>query len=187
MKKLKCVIVGDGAVGKTSLLVTFQTNNFPKDYVPTIFDNYSCSIIVDDKPVNLCLWDTAGQEEYDRLRTLSYPETDVFIITFSVINEGSFENVKAKWISEVTHFCPSTPVILVGTKTDLRNNLAVVKKQSGSDVVITKEQGIQMAKDIHAVNYLECSALTQEGLKNVFEEAVRAARSHKKKSKCIIL
>lgn len=148
--------------------------------------------MVDGKPINLGLWDTAGQEDYDRLRPLSYPQTDVFLICFSLVNPASFENVRAKWYPEVRHHCPSTPIILVGTKLDLREDKETIDKLKEKKLTaITYPQGLSMAKEIGAVKYLECSALTQKGLKIVFDEAIRAVLCPvlpvKPKRKCTII
>jgi len=174
MQAIKCVVVGDGAVGKTCMLMSFSNNTFPQEYVPTVFDNYNTAIMVDDTPYNLGLWDTAGQEEYDRLRALCYPQTDVFLMCFSLISPSSFENIKIRWFPELQHHCPGTPCLLVGTKLDLRDDAAVIEglKNQGLST-ITKEQGESLCKELGASGYVECSALTQKGLKQVFDEGAR--------------
>ncbi|KAJ3204465.1 Rho GTPase protein rac1 [Entophlyctis luteolus] len=150
--------------------------------------------MVDGKPINLGLWDTAGQEDYDRLRPLSYPQTDVFLVCFSLVNPSSFENVKAKWYPEISHHAPNTPMILVGTKLDLREDRETLERLRDRRMApISFQQGMQMCKEIGAVKYLECSALTQKGLKNVFDDAIRAvfapppARKKKDSGGCVVL
>jgi len=176
VKAIKCVVVGDGAVGKTCLLISYTTNKFPGEYVPTVFDNYAVTVMIAGEPHTLGLFDTAGQEDYDRLRPLSYPQTDVFLVCFSIVNPASFENVKEKWVPEITHHMANTPFLLVGTQMDLRNDQKTIQKLAkNKQKPIDTERAEKHAKDLKAVKYVECSALTQEGLKNVFDEAIIAA------------
>jgi Ras-related C3 botulinum toxin substrate 1 len=192
MKSIKCVIVGDGSIGKTSMLISYCTNSFPEEYIPTVFDNYSVNVMVDGETINLNLWDTAGQEDYDRIRYLSYPYTDVVIICFNITYPPSFNNVSNKWFPEINHFCPKVPIVLVGTKSDERyNNKTLELLYSKNMNIISYEQGMMKAKEINAVKYLECSAKTQNGLKEVFDQAIKSSlikiNIKKKKKKCNII
>jgi len=174
-QSIKCVIVGDGAVGKTCLLISYTSGAFPSEYVPTIFDNYRANVTVDGNCVSLGLWDTAGQEDYDRLRPLSYPGSDVALICFAVNSKHSLENVSTKWYPEIRQHIAGTPIILVGTKGDLKN-----QPENKSEIV--SQADIDAAtKRIQAIKYIECSALQVQTLVPVFEEAIRAALAKNKR------
>lgn len=135
-KGIKCVVVGDGAVGKTCLLMSYTTNTFPQDYIPSCNDHYWLPVMVDSKKINLDLCDILrthqmdedGREFYTRVRTSYYSMTDVFLICFSVVSPTSFENVSTRWIPELRHHVPNAPIILVGTQTDLREDPIIVSR-----------------------------------------------------------
>ncbi|PHT49948.1 Rac-like GTP-binding protein RHO1 [Capsicum baccatum] len=183
---IKCVTVGDGAVGKTCLLISYTSNTFPTDYVPTVFDNFSANVVVNGATVNLGLWDTAGQEDYNRLRPLSYRGADVFILAFSLISKASYENVSKKWIPELKHYAPGVPIVLVGTKLDLRDDKQFFVDHPGA-VPITTAQGEELRKTIGAPSYVECSSKTQQNVKAVFDAAIKVVlqppKTKKKKGK----
>ncbi|TDL19246.1 small GTPase-binding protein [Rickenella mellea] len=183
----KLVIVGDGACGKTCLLTVFTRGTFPEDYVPTVFESYVADVEIDGKHVELALWDTAGQEDYDRLRPLSYTNTHVMLVCFAIDSPDSLDNVREKWHSEVSHFCAGVPVILVGCKKDLRRDPETIEElRKTSQWVVSPEEGMAVAHKIYANHYLECSARTGEGVREVFQYATRAAllQPSKKSKKC---
>ncbi|KAH9001986.1 ras family-domain-containing protein [Lactarius hatsudake] len=153
----KLVIVGDGACGKTSLLCSFALGEFPKEYV-TIFENYVAEIRLDGKAVQLALWDTAGQEEYERLRPLSYSKSHVILIAFAIDTPDSLDNVTVKWIEEVRSIC------------DLRPS-----NDPNNGRFVSRAQAERVAQSIGARAYKECSALKIEGVDDVFEAATRAS------------
>lgn len=154
----------------------YATNILPGEYIPTVFDGYSVNVVVDEKPVTLGLWDTTGQEDYDTLRSMSYTQTDVFLICFSVEDFISFKNVTAKWYPEVRKYCPNTPVILVGTYSDSRVDPKAVDrvKKRYNRGPITYDEGLTKSKEISAKCYRECDARSGKGLSVVFDKAVRA-------------
>uniref|UniRef100_A0A3Q4G4M5 Cell division cycle 42 n=1 Tax=Neolamprologus brichardi TaxID=32507 RepID=A0A3Q4G4M5_NEOBR len=172
MQTIKCVVVGDGAVGKTCLLISYTTNKFPSEYVPTV--NYKLVHAITRHHGGELEFIMLGQEDYDRLRPLSYPQTDVFLVCFSVVSPSSFENVREKWVPEISHHCPRTPFLLVGTQVDLRDDSNTLEKLAkNKQRALSCESGEKLARELKAVKYVECSALTQVRreveLKLVFE------------------
>ena len=190
MESVKIVSIGDGSTGKTCLLIKLTQNTFPRDYVPTVFDNYAAQMSIPIKGkqrlFNLNLWDTAGQEEYDTLRPLSYPGTDIFLLFFSIDKPDSFENITAKWVDEVNKHKASYPgakLFVVGTKTDLRTDEGTIAKlKAKGQHPITYKEGVELAKKIGAQKYVECSAKT-ENLKVVLIEIIQEYFESKSKVK----
>jgi len=176
---LKLVVVGDGAVGKTSLLYVYNNGEFPEKYVPTVFENVAKNVTYKEKSVTLRLYDTAGQEEYDRLRPLSYPGTNIVLLCFSVASHSTFDSISSKWAPEVRHYLPRTPTILVGLKTDIRDGGEDVKRPPDFEPV-KKEEGEDLAKKIGACCYMESSAKLEQGVSDIFEKAMTICWPDKK-------
>ncbi|KAJ0013144.1 hypothetical protein NQD34_017478 [Periophthalmus magnuspinnatus] len=193
--ELKIVIVGDGGCGKTSLLMVYARGDFPETYAPSVFEKYNTSVSLGGKEIRLNLYDTAGQDDYDRLRPLAYQEASVVLVCFDVTNPTSLENVLIKWFPEVKHFCRDTPLILIGCKTDLRKDKERARKLRALSLEpISYTQGEEACKQINAEVYLECSAKFQENVEDIFKEATKRAlafrrkqKNFKKKRKCLIL
>lgn len=172
------VAVGDATSGKSSLLSALKDGKIPDSSVPEIFETFSLKIKVDGRKVELGLWDTSGEDEYEALRRLSYPNCDVFIVCYSVGSRNSFERVRTKWLPEVRKYRPTTPFVIVGTKRDLRPQSSLMRDGSGRDSkdgFVNFDEGMMLANDLGACSFLECSALGGNGVKEVFEEASRAA------------
>ena len=190
MESVKIVSIGDGSTGKTCLLIKLTQNIFPRDYVPTVFEHYAAQWRIQIKgkqmSFNLNLWDTAGQQEYDTLRPLSYPGTDIFLLFFSIDEPDSFENITAKWVEEVEAHkasCPGAKLFVVGTKTDLRTDEgAIANLKAKGQHPITYKEGVELAKKIGAQKYVECSAKT-ENLEEVFIEIIQEYSESKSKVK----
>ncbi|XP_068101075.1 rho-related GTP-binding protein RhoF [Hyperolius riggenbachi] len=183
-REVKIVIVGDGGCGKTSLLMVYAKGSFPEQYAPSVFEKFTTSIMIGSKEICLHLYDTAGQEDYDRLRPLSYQDVNLVLICFDVTSPTSFENVLVKWYPEVHHFCRGVPIVLIGCKTDLRMDKERLRKlKSSQQEPITYYQGEATCKNIQADEYLECSAKFQENVDKVFRDATLIALNNMKKEK----
>ena len=197
-------MVGDGFAGKTSLWHWHEFGIPYPLYTPTLFEWYDISVPVNGKVYSVQLWESSGQEDHGRVRPFNYQGVDATIVMFSVVDWVSFVNIKEKWISEVRHHCPNTPVFLVGNKIDLRNDpetLEFLKKCK--ERPITTKDGELLGKEINAVKYMECSSITGAGVSDVFEEIVwwwennsrllqlknilKKSKKTKKRKSCVLL
>lgn len=171
---IKCVLVGDSAVGKTSLINSYSRGdervNFGP-YTPTTFDNYAVSVTVENKPIKVQLCDTSGQDEFSKLRSVWYSEADVFIACYNVVDQASFDNVTTKWVEEINLCCPNIPIILAGLQTDRKSE----KSQS-----VSAELANAMVERIPCcVGFVDCSSVEcKERVKDVFDLAIFAALDH---------
>ncbi|CAD8211632.1 unnamed protein product [Paramecium octaurelia] len=119
---IKLVALGDSGVGKHEILLSYIKDQLTQDFVPQVFDNFTIQIAFEGKNVNLSLWDTAGQEKYNKLRQLNYGMADIFLIIFSVIDQESFQSAITKWYQDLeTPEFKQVPKIFVGNNKEMRN------------------------------------------------------------------
>ncbi|XP_031222128.1 rho-related GTP-binding protein RhoH-like [Mastomys coucha] len=169
LSSIKCVLVGDRAVGKSSLLLHFTSENFPEAYKPTVYENTGVDVFLDGIQISLGLWDTASIDAFISICLLSYQQADVVLMCYSVAKDSSFLNLKNKWISEIKSNLPCTLVLVVATQMDQRE----MGPHRAS--CINAIEGKRHAQDVRAKGYLECSALSNGGVQQVFECAVQRA------------
>ncbi|XP_027034755.1 rho-related GTP-binding protein RhoU [Tachysurus fulvidraco] len=181
---VKCVLVGDGDVGKTSLIVSYTTNGYPAEHVPTAFDNFTVTVDVDGRPVQLHLCDTAGQDDLECLRPFCYRDADVFLLCYSIVAPSSFHSVRERWAPEVHRLHPVAPLVLVGTQSDLREDVQVlIQLARQQERPISVEEARLVARSLGVSAFAECSALTQKNLKAVFDTAIMVSLEHKEQPK----
>ncbi|RKP07094.1 P-loop containing nucleoside triphosphate hydrolase protein [Thamnocephalis sphaerospora] len=176
----KLVLVGDEAVGKTAILSIHTRGEFPDNHVPTVFENYMQELWVSGAPFRLSLVDTAGHPQMSTVRSLSYADTHVVILCFAVDQPKSLMHAVERWPRELAAFCPGVALILLATKCDLREDPMVEQRlaQQGEHPV-TFEEGLEAAARIGAHRYLECSAMHDIGIGELFEHAARIALDEK--------
>ncbi|XP_072095310.1 rho-related BTB domain-containing protein 1 isoform X3 [Mobula birostris] len=196
VETIKCVVVGDNAVGKTRLICARACNTTLTQYqllsthVPTVWaiDQYRvCQEVlersrdvVDEVSISLRLWDTFGDHHKDR--RFAYGRSDVVVLCFSIANPNSLNHVRTMWLPEIKHFCPRTPVVLVGCQLDLRYaDLEAVNRARRPlarpirpNDILPPEKGREVAKEL-GIPYYETSVFDQFGIKDVFDNAVRGA------------
>ncbi|KAJ7016716.1 cell division control protein 42 [Mycena alexandri] len=178
--------------------MAYAEKKFPVDYNSSVYGGFAESVVVEGEPFTLGVFDSAGKSDYDRLRPLSYPQTDVFLVCFRVNLYASFDNVKEKWFPEVHHHCPDIPCVVVATQIDLRDEFEAIESTERESPAsekrgfppITTAQGERLAWELEAAKYVECSAKTQQGVSDAFYQACVAAitpSTVRKSHKCIIV
>ncbi|XP_076441583.1 cdc42 homolog [Babylonia areolata] len=242
-KYVHCALLGDGMVGKTCLTLSYTQHLFTDRYTATVFDNYPVPVSVEGDKFVVNLYDTAGQSDYESLRTSSYQVSEVLVLCFSVCDRESFYSVVNCWLPEIQrHTKGRRPLLLVGTQIDLRTSqqassssasstdlgaassssssspsdsgpssastpVSRTSSSSSSDSKtssssssssstsssstsfssstsqeeVSTEEGSQLAKMIGADCYMECSARSEEGVRQVFEHVVFSALKYRKK------
>lgn len=170
---LKVVVVGDGGVGKTCLLKSYIQREFPTEDIPSVFENYTTKIEgPKNKVIELALWDTASQEEFNRLRPLSYSGVDIVMVCYAVDNSQSLANVKDIWFPEVKHFCPDIPIMLIGMKSDL--NVRNFNFKTNNKEMVNVEMAETTGKKLGAFVHIQCSSKNKTNVDEVFNIALNA-------------
>ncbi|XP_035500116.2 rho family GTPase 1b [Scophthalmus maximus] len=174
--RCKLVLVGDVQCGKTAMLQVLAKDCYPETYVPTVFENYTACLELEEQRVELSLWDTSGSPYYDNVRPLCYSDSDAVLLCFDISRPDTVDSSLKKWKTEILDFCPSTRILLIGCKIDLRTDVCTLMELSNQkQTPITYEQGSAMAKQLGAEAYLECSAFTSEkSIHSVFRTAAMA-------------
>lgn len=166
--KIRITAIGDDSADKIKLLLAFTGYPSPEEdeYAPSVFENFHEMHTYQGTQYNMHLWDTAGQQEYDRLRPMFYVKTEVILMCFSLNDPDSLKNVTNKWIIEVREYCPKAAVILIGTHSELWN--------PNEDGAITQAQIDDVAKEIKAFKAFTCSVLKNENIVDIFDLAIQA-------------
>ena len=182
-KSISCIVIGDGYIGKSSLVKSFLEKAYKPACVPTVFDNFNTKVQFNDESYEFKIKDTSGQSEYNRLRSLAYSDASCILLCFSLADRNSFENIKQAWIQELHTYCPNKPYILVGLKKDLRHHQKTCTVlNSCTQTPISYKEGADLAKRLRKFNcrkYTECSALTCQGTSNVFDEVILTVNEEK--------
>lgn len=155
--QFKIVIVGDSGCGKTSLFNSYIRGSFPREYEPTIFENHRSFVQRENGDIiSADLWDTAGQEEYERLRRLSYQDADLVIIAYNINSSDSLSNIPDVWAIETLTYSPGSLILLVGLKSDMEWNVNPLEAE-------------RVAREIGAIGHIQCSSLMGDNINGVFD------------------
>lgn len=189
----KLCVIGDGCCGIFDLIWYLANGSPIGKCVPGIYLTFLATVQVDSTLVHLSLHHCPGQEDYDRLRQLYYPGTDVLLVCFSVDSPESLENAELRHFSEVQHYCPGVPVILVATRIECRDDQYTCKLLAKTNQKpLTTSDGRAVADRLGVYAYLECSENSGQGINELLTTAAQAALSHvpkvqRRRRRCIML
>ena len=174
--QLKCVVAGPSGAGKTCALITHTSSSFPADYIPTLCHDFQMSgFITPETAYTITYWDIQGGVDYAKYRILAYPHTDVFMLLFDVsTGVDNVEQTLSFWLQEITKNSSSldVPIVLAGSKTDLRNCSGVA--------TASFDDGARLAKKLNLKKYLEFSSLNNVGLEELFAEVVEIGYQYRR-------
>ncbi|EDR29385.1 GTP-binding protein RHO4 precursor, putative [Entamoeba dispar SAW760] len=168
MQHFKILAIGDDTAKKVQLLTTFIEGKYPKEYIPTVFENSTKTLKIRGKQVVVDLWDSTGFESLSSIRQPLYSNVDIILVCYSVVNKNSFINVKNKWYPEMKSLCPHTPFFLIATQSEKRNKCCENKNH-----LISTGDGLQLSKELKAIEYIECSAKNNENIDYIFEQCIK--------------
>ncbi|CAL8103272.1 unnamed protein product [Orchesella dallaii] len=166
----KIMLVGDGMVGKTAICKSYIRKTPYLSYQPTISETHEITVSIYKNDYVVILWDTNAGEEWNHLRIRDYNNTDCFILCYAIDNPTSLSNVETKWVPELNQYCPNVPILLVGTKTDIR---------TPSNRWISEEEGDALKVKVKAEAYIECSSKSIASIEGVLMRAVSIAEKYR--------
>ena len=191
---LKIVLVGDGDTHKTEFAVVWHRREGLEHfttYIPTTFENYMGDVRIGERDFLLHLWDTAGQEEVENIRTLAYDGTDIFLLFFSYDSVESLNNIRSKWAPEINSYCQKQPLfILVGVRTNVVEEYQVHEAMGESpfvDTPVREEMVREVMADIGAADFVDCCPLINHSVQQVVDRALEifvekgGLKEHKRK------
>ncbi|XP_071083758.1 transforming protein RhoA-like [Haliotis cracherodii] len=191
--EVKAILVGDAGCGKSCLFFRLLNGQFiPKQQVESTFERGASTVFVKGQKIELMICDAGGSSIFDSLRQLSYNDVDVIVMCYSITDRDSLQNLSERWRPEMMNSVTSDrPIVLVATKKDLRDSDHSFSSVRGSDKVqqepVTTLEGQEMRGKLHAVDFIECSAKQDDGVRELFqrvaEVGLESSRSQRKKLK----
>lgn len=161
----KVVLVGDSAVGKTSILKRYVDNSFETDFQTTIgFEQYNKTETIDGEQIKLALWDTAGQERFRSLSNIFFKSAKCIVFVFDLTNKDSFNKFDYHHQQIVQFVTDETPIVIMGNKCDL------------ADKIVVKEEEVQQLVQKYKYFYIKTSAKDNIGVNEAFRQIAKIVK-----------